>query len=226
MKRLLMSVTAILLVACLIPLKIGVPEELKAAKQLPVKGGDITWTLDFGPFRVYNIQDRSGKILYTDYRTSDWATGAYEFFFSDEEGEEWQCYCEYPTEKGQWTPYLKCSFRDLTPPKGVWTLTDSVVYTIGDTLKIREYFTTERKRRIQTPLLMGYSFNQKNEIRGLVDISQSSNESVWIYPYMNAHQQRAMAASAAAIIIKFRKLHLDASYEHQKQRSLDSDFPG
>ncbi len=196
-------------------MKIGVPDELNAALRLPVKGGDITWTLDFGPFHVYNIQDRSGKILYTDFKTSYWDIHSYEFQLTDEKGEQWNCYCEYP-DKGPWDPNIRCKFRDQTPPKGDWTFTDSLVVTAGDTLRIREYYRTEDNLRVRSPLLMGYLFYFDDEIRGLVDISRPSQEAVWIYPYMNPHRQRVIAAAATALIIKFRELQIDSSFENQK----------
>lgn len=210
------------LLSCLKPVMIAVPAELKIARQLPVMGGDITWTLDFGPFHAYNIQDTPGRILYTDFKTSDWNILGFEFFLSDEDQEEWECYCEFPGDKGEWNSYLRCVFQDKTPPSGKWLLKDSLVVTKGDTMMVREYYEIENGRT-RTSLLMGYTFHKNNELRGLVDVSIPSRESVWIYPYMDQHQQRIIAAVSIALILKFRKLHLDVSFEHLQMKPRASD---
>lgn len=214
MKSLFILILGALLLACVKPTQIRLPAELETAKELPVKGLETSWTLDFGPFHIYNIENKNNRLLYTDFKTSFWDIESFEFFLEDEKNEQWECYCEYPTDKGLYTAFMRCEFRDKTPPEGLWILTDSILYTAGDNILILEYYGEVNQQKSFGSLPVGYIFKVDNDIRGFVYLSESLRESIWIYPFMDPHQQRALAAVSTALILRSRKL----------QKGLQIDF--
>ncbi|MEE8335494.1 MAG: hypothetical protein V3S48_03550, partial [Candidatus Neomarinimicrobiota bacterium] len=88
MKNFFILILGALLLACVKPIQIRLPAELEAAKELSVEGLETSWTLDFGPFHVYNIQDKNSRLLYTDFKTSSWDIEGFEFFLEDEKNEQ------------------------------------------------------------------------------------------------------------------------------------------
>jgi len=213
-KKTLIILTLIaLLLACVKPTEIRLPTELEFAKELPVVGLETSPTLEFGPFNIFNIQEKDGQLLYLDYKTDSWEIDGFEFFLTDEKDEQWECICEYPTDKGTLTSFLRCEFKDKTPPEGLWTLSDSILSTNGDNIKIIEYYGDFNQGEFTSALPIGYLFKIENEVRGLVYLSATLRESVWIFPYMDPHRQRAIAAAAAALILKNRKLQLGPEFK-------------
>ncbi len=202
-----------------------VPLDLDLAEKLKIRSGESAWTLEMGPFRSENIQDRPTRFLYTDFRTSDWPIASIEFFMRDEGQANWECYCEYPPEKGPWSPYLRCEFTDLNQPDVKWVVRDSIAYTKGDTIRVKEYFASKNPKDFERNQLMGFTFGRDDKTLGLVDISKPTREYAWIYPYMEPRFQRVIAATSTAMVIKYRKLHLDIVYDHLKIIQTEEELP-
>ncbi len=182
---------ACLVLGCAIfrPLKIAVPAELNGVQRMPVGGGEKSVQYDFGPFHIFQIESRPGKV----------------------------CWCEYP-QRSLFDERVRCNFQDQRNPNIRWSLVDSSLTSGNTEIKIRPYYESEEKRRIGSTL-MGYSFAFSDTIRALVDISSARNEAVWIHPNLETHSALATAAASSAFILKHRQLHYSQQMDQIDARS-------
>lgn len=222
-KRKIIPKRALILVSLLVagcaifkPLKIALPPELNGVVRMGISGGEKSIQFDFGPFHVFEIGERSGKVLYTDFKSSYYDIKAFEFKLKDPLGNMWDCWCEYP-QRSLYDERVRCTFQDYRNPNIRWSLIDSNLTSGRDKIKIQPYFKSEEKRRIGSTL-MGYAFTFSDTLRALVDISSARNEAVWIHPNMNTNSALATAAASSAFILKHRQLHYN--------QKMDDGGPG
>ncbi|MDP6532652.1 MAG: hypothetical protein QGH89_02320 [Candidatus Marinimicrobia bacterium] len=211
-------------IACLVsgcaifrPLKIAVPAELNGVQRMPVGGGEKSVQYDIGPFHIFQIESRPGKVLYTDFKSSYYDIKAFEYKLKDPIGNVWDCWCEYP-QRSLYDERVRCNFQDQRNPNIRWSLVDSSLTSGNTEIKIRPYYESEEKRRIGSTL-MGYSFAFSDTIRALVDISSARNEAVWIHPNLETHSALATAAASSAFILKHRQLHYSQQMDQIDARS-------
>lgn len=69
LSKIILLLISLLLISCIKPVKIIIPEKMQNIPAMPVVGTENSWRLDFGGFHAYNIMDSDGRILLTDART-------------------------------------------------------------------------------------------------------------------------------------------------------------
>ena len=212
---------AFFIVGCVIfkPLKIAVPSELYGVERMKVGGGEKSVLFDFGPFHVFDIGESTGRVLYSDFKSSYYEIKSFEFKLNDPLGNVWECWCEYP-QRSLFDERIRSTFQDDRNPAILWNLVDSTLTLDQDILTIRPYFKTVEKRRIGSTL-MGYTFSSSDSVRAMVDISSARSEAIWINPNVKTNSALAIAATSSAFILKHRQLHYNQKIDDQ---SPGSDF--
>lgn len=199
------------------PLRISVPAELSSATKMGVSGGERSVQFDVGPFHVYDIYDRQGRVLYTDFKSTYYKINAFEFKLNDPLGNVLECWCEYP-QRSLFDERIRCSFQDSRNLGNHWDLADTLLVQGQNEIRFDTYFKSENKRSLGSTL-MGYVFSVSDSVRGLVDISSARSEALWIHPEMNSADALAAAAASTAFILKHRQLHYQQQMEQQVQEA-------
>ena len=200
--KIMLLLIILLLIGCIKPVKIIVPENMQNIPAMPVVGTENSWRLDFGGFHAYNIQDREGAALITDVKYAYGGIQSFEFIMNSDTGTPYECYCEFPTRE-VFGGTFRCTFQNTNNQFDLGKLEDTNLKAATGNLQVEGYFkvTGEEKK----DMLVGYLFKDSGKIIGLVDISNTSNEKVWIDPLIDPHSQTMVAASSIAQVIKHRK---------------------
>ena len=204
----LLKITIILILAiftgCIKPVKIIIPDQMQNIPALPVVGTENSWRLDFGGFHAYNIKDRDSRVLLTDAINSSYDIKSFEFIISTAGGTQFECYCEFPM-KALDDETFRCTYQNVYNEFDIGKLTDRVVSSSSGEIEIIGYFEFEGKKPNSKNVLVGYMFMDSDKKVGLVDVSNTSNETVWIDPSLDLHKQIMVAASSTSLILKHRK---------------------
>ncbi len=72
-------------------------------------------------------------------------------------------------------------------------------------MTIEGYYDFEGKKSNSKKGLVGYIFIDSDKNIGLIDISNTNNETVWIDPSLDLHKQIMVAACSTSLILKHRK---------------------
>lgn len=188
---------------CARHLEIDVPVELQSAIHVPVQGEENSWTMSFGQYRVYDIYDREGRVLMTDYKDLSYDVKSFEFTIEDAGGYKWGCWCEFPM-RSAWEEIFRFNLQDLHNPLYKWELVDTVVTRLDDKLVVKSYFKG-KKKRLLGKILMGYTLTYNGQLVALVDVANTNDESFYVLPNLEPEIQMLVAATGAALILKQRK---------------------
>jgi len=202
--KILLFVASILVISCIKPVKIIVPESLQNCPTMPVVGTENSWRLDFGGFHAYKIKDRDSRILLTDARNTSYDIKAFEYFLTTTGGAQYDCYCEFPI-KSLDDETLRCIFQNANNQFDIGELTDRIIGTATGDITIEGYYEREGKKSGSNKTLVGYLFKDSEQDIGLVDVSNTNNETVWIQPDIDLHKQIMVAAAATSFVLKHRK---------------------
>lgn len=220
-KLILLLISAIL-ISCIKPVKIIVPENMQNFAAMPVVGTENSWRLDFGGFHAYNIMDSDGRILLTDARNATYDIKSFEFMMSTVGGTQYECYCEFPMKSID-DETFRCIFQNVYNQFDIGKLTDGVFSTSSGEIIIEGYYEFEDNKSGSKKVLVGYLFKDSDNNIGLVDVSNTNNETVWIDPSLDLHKQIMVAAGSTSLILKYRKWY-KGFYDNIDQESLQDSF--
>lgn len=207
MKYLLkISIILILVIftGCIKPVNIIVPENMQNIPAMPVVGTENSWRLDFGGFHAYNILDSDSRILLTDARNASYDIKSFEFIMSTAGGIQYECYCEFPMKTLD-DETFRCTFQNVYNQFDLGQLTDRVISSSSGEIAIEGYYEFEGNKSGSKKAIVGYLFKDSDNNIGLVDISNTNNETVWIDPSIDLHKQIMVAAGSTSLILKHRK---------------------
>ncbi len=202
--KLLILLLSILLSSCIKPVKIIVPETMQNVPAMPVVGTENSWRLDFGGFHAYNIMDSDSRILLTDARNSTYDIKSFEFIMSTAGGTQYECYCEFPM-KSLDDKTFQCVYQNVYNEFDIGKLVDRELSSSSGGITIEGYYEFEGKKSNSKNILVGYLFKEGDKYIGLVDVSNTNNETVWIDPMLDLHKQIMIAAGSTSFILKHRK---------------------
>ncbi|MEE9574201.1 MAG: hypothetical protein V3W20_14195 [Candidatus Neomarinimicrobiota bacterium] len=202
--KLILLIISTLLISCIKPIKIIVPENMQSFVAMSVVGTENSWRLDFGGFHAYNITDSDSHILLTDAQNVSYDIKSFEFMMKTAGGTQYECYCEFPM-KSLDDETFRCMFQNVYNQFDIGKLTDRAFSTSSGEITIEGYYEFEGKKDDSKKVLVGYIFKDSENDIGLVDISNTNNETVWIDPLLDLHKQIMVAAGSASLILKYRK---------------------
>lgn len=204
LSNLTILILSVLLIDCIKPVKIIVPENMQNIPAMPVIGSDNSWRLDFGGFHAYNIKDSDSRILLTDARNTSNEIKSFDFIMNTSGGTQYECYCEFPM-KSLDDETFSCIYQNVYNQFDTGQLTDRVISSSSGDIVIEAYYEYIGKKPGSKNLLVGYIFKDSGNYVGLVDVSKINDETVWIDPALDLHKQIMVAASATSFILKHRK---------------------
>ena len=207
---------SIIFISCIKPVKIIIPENMQNISAMPVVGTEHSWKLDFGGFHAYDIKDGDSRILLTDARNSSYDIKSFEFIMNTTGNTQYQCYCEFPM-KSLDDETFQCIYQNVYNQFDTGKLTDRIITTSSGDITIEEYYEHDSMKPGSKNLLVGYLFKDSDKSIGLVDVSNTNNETVWIDPSIDLHKQIMVAAGAASFVLKHRKWY------GEFYRKLDED---
>jgi hypothetical protein len=220
----LLKISIILIFAiftgCIKPIKIIVPENMQTLPAMPVVGTENSWRLDFGGFHAYNIMDSDSRVLLTDARNASYDIRSFEFIMSTAGGTQYECYCEFPM-KSLDDETFRCMFQNIYNQFDLGKLTDGALSTSTGEITIEGYYEFEGKKSGSRKVLVGYLFKDLDNNIGLVDVSNTNNETVWIDPALDLHKQIMVAAGSTSLILKHRKWY-EGFYDSIDQEIKDT----
>lgn len=222
LSKIILLLISLLLISCIKPVKIIVPENMQTIPAMPVIGAENSWRLDFGGFHAYNIMDSDGRILLTDARNASYDIKSFEFMLSTAGGTQYECYCEFPMKTLD-DETFRCMFQNIYNQFDLGKLTDGVLSTSYGEITIEGYYEFEGKKAESKKVLVGYLFKDSDSTIGLVDVSNTNNETVWIDPLLDLHKQIMVAAGSTSLILKHRKWY-EGFYDNIDQETSQDSF--
>lgn len=214
-------IIVIMFFSCIKPVKIVVPENMQSFIAMPVVGTESSWRLDFGGFHAYNIIDSDSRIFLTDARNASYDIKSFEFMMSTAGGTQYECYCEFPM-KSLDDETFRCMFQNVYNQFDIGKLTDRVLSASSGDITIEGYYEFEGKKSGSKKVLVGYLFKDLASTIGLVDVSNTNNETVWIDPLLDLHKQIMVAAGSTSLILKHRKWYEGFYNKIDQETSQDS----
>ena len=218
--KILTLLIVLVFISCIKPVKIIIPENMQNIPAMPVVGTENSWRLDFGGFHAYNIKDSDSRILLTDARNASYDIKSFEFMMSTAGGTQYECYCEFPMKSID-DETFRCMFQNVYNKFDVGKLTDRKLSSSSGEITIEGYFEFEGKKSDSKNVLVGYMYKDSDKLIGLVDVSNTNNETVWIDPSLDLHKQIMVAASSTSLILKHRKWY-EGFYERLDQETEDT----
>lgn len=219
--KLIFFIISAILISCIKPVKIVVPENMQSFITMPVVGTESSWRLDFGGFHAYNIMNSNSRILLTDARNTSYDIKSFEFMMSTTGGTQYECYCEFPM-KSLDDETFRCMFQNVYNQFDIGKLSDRVLSTSSGEIAIEGYYEFEGKKSGSKKVLVGYLFKDSDSNIGLVDVSNTNNETVWIDPLLDLHKQIMLAAASTSLILKHRKWYEGFYNKIDQETSQDS----
>ena len=216
--KIILFLTLLLLISCIKPVTIIIPEKMQNIPAMPVIGTENSWRLDFGGFHAYNIFDSDSHVLLTDARNTSYDIRSFEFMISTAGGTQYECYCEFPM-KALDDETFRCTFQNVYNQFDLGKITDRVISASSGEIAIEGYYEFEGNKSGSKKVLVGYLFKDSDKNVGLVDVSNTNNETVWIDPSLDLHKQIMVAASSTSLILKHRKWY-EGFYDN-----IDQDTP-
>ncbi len=204
LSKLIILIISLIFIGCIKPVKIIVPDDLQSFPAMPVVGTENSWRLDFGGFHAYNIMDSDSRILLTDARNSTYDINSFEFIMSTAGGTQYECYCEFPM-KSLDDETFQCMYQNVYNEFDIGKLVDRGLSSSSGEITVEGYYDFEGKKNDSKNVLVGYLFKDGGKYIGLVDVSNTNNETVWIDPALDLHKQIMVAAGSASFILKHRK---------------------
>ncbi len=220
--KIILLLTFLLLISCIKPVKIIIPEKMQNIPAMPVVGTENSWRLDFGGFHAYNILSSDSRILLTDARNASYDIKSFEFMISTAGGTQYECYCEFPM-KALDDETFRCTFQNVYNQFDLGKLTDRVISATSGEITIEGYYEFEGNKPGSKKVLVGYLFNDSDKNIGLVDVSNTNNETVWIDPSLDLHKQIMVAAGSTSLILKHRKWY-EGFYDNIDQETSQDSF--
>lgn len=214
-KLLLLPLLAFILISCIKPVEIIVPDSMRPVPAMPVTGTENSWKLDFGGFHIYNIADTPGGVLITDARNTSYEIKAFEFYMNTVGNTQYRGYCEFPMKTLD-DETFSCVFQNVYNQYDTGTLNNLIISSPSGEIIVKPYFEFVGKKPGSRNALVGYLFIDSGTEVGLVDVSNVNNETVWINPNIEIHKQMMLAAGATSYILKHRKWY-QAFYENADQ---------
>lgn len=221
LSKLILFIIFTILISCIKPVKIVVPDNMQNIPAMPVVGTEKSWRLDFGGFHAYNIIDSDSRIFLTDARNASYDIKSFEFMMSTAGGTQYECYCEFPM-KSLDDETFRCMFQNVYNQFDVGKLTDRSLSTSSGEITIEGYYEFEGMKSGSKKVLVGYMFMDSDNTIGLVDVSNTNNETVWIDPSLDLHKQIMVAAGSTSLILKHRKWYEGFYNNIDQETSLDS----
>jgi len=204
-----------LLISCIKPVEIIIPDSFRSIPSMPVTGADNSWKLDFGNYHVYNITDAQGGVLITDAKNLSYDIRAFEFYLNTAGNTQYRGYCEFPMKTLD-DETFSCMFQNVYNQFDTAQLTSMMITSPSGEIKIDPYYEHAGKKEGSKNTIVGYMFTDAGNEIGLVDISNVNNETVWINPNIEMHKQLMIAAGSTSLILKQRKWY-QAFYEKADQ---------
>ena len=220
--KIILFLTLLLLISCIKPVKIIIPEKMQNIPAMPVVGTENSWRLDFGGFHTYNIFDSDSRVLLTDARNASYDIRSFEFMISTAGGTQFECYCEFPMKALDDETFM-CTFQNVYNQFDLGKLTDRVISASSGEIAIETYYEFEGNKPGSKKVLVGYLFMDSGINVGLVDVSNTNNETVWIDPSLDLHKQIMVAASSTSLILKHRKWY-KSFYNNLDQETPQDGF--
>jgi len=223
MKKIRNTVSIIIIlfiIGCVKPVEIIVPDSMRIIPAMPVVGTEDSWKLDFGDYHAYNIANANSRIFLTDARNSSYDVRSFEFFMNAPGNLQYQCYCEFPM-KSLDDETFRCAFQNSYNQFDTGELTNRVVSSSSGDILIEGYYEHIGSKPGSKKAIVGYLFIDSGNQVGLVDVSNTNSETVWINPEIDMHKQIMIAASATSLVLKHRKWYeafyekADGAIEHQ-----------
>jgi hypothetical protein len=215
------GLVALTFTACAYHLQIDVPVELQNAIHVPIRGYENSWSLDFGQFHVFDIFDREGRILMTDYKDLSYDVKSFEFTIEDAMGYKWNCWCEFPL-RSAWEEKIRFTLQDIRNPLYKWNMVDTLVTRLDNRLVVTSYFESKKKHFLLKNVLMGYTLTYNDQLVALVDVANTNEESFYVLPNLEPQIQMLVAATGTALILKQRKWY---QYQNEQEaRQMDTQF--
>ncbi len=221
LSKLILFIIFTILISCIKPVKIVVPDNMQNIPAMPVVGTEKSWRLDFGGFHAYNIIDSDSRIFLTDARNASYDIKSFEFMMSTAGGTQYECYCEFPM-KSLDDETFRCMFQNVYNQFDIGKLTDRSLSTSSGEITIEGYYEFEGMKSGSKKVLVGYLFMDSDNTIGLVDVSNTNNETVWIDPSLDLHKQIMVAAGSTSLILKHRKWYEGFYNNIDQETSLDS----
>jgi hypothetical protein len=219
-KNIISLVLVLFIFGCIKPVDIIIPDSMRTIPAMSVVGTEDSWKLDFGNFHAYNIQNTNSRIFLTDARNSSYDIKSFEFFLETPGNMQYQCYCEFPM-KALDDEIFRCMFQNSYNQFDTGELNDRLVASSSGNIKIEGYYKHVESKPGSKKAIVGYLFTDSGNQVGLVDVSNTNSETVWINPELDMHKQIMIAASASSLILKHRKWYeafyekADSAIEHQ-----------
>jgi len=202
--KIILFSTFLLLISCIKPVKIIIPDYMETIPAMPVVGTGNSWKLDFGGFHAYNIKDINSRVLLTDARNASYDIKSFEFIINTAGGAQYECYGEFPM-KSLDDETFRCIYQNVYNQFDTGKLTDRVISSSSGEILIEEYYEHDGMKPGSKNILVGYLFKDSENYVGLVDVSNVNAETVWIDTALDQHKQIMVAASSTSLILKHRK---------------------
>lgn len=223
MKKLLLitPLFTFFLFSCIKPVEIIIPDSMHQIPALPVSGSENSWKIDFGGFHAYNITDLNSRVMLTDARNMSYDIISYEFYMNTTGNTQYRCYCEFPLKTLD-DETFRGIFQNLYNQFDTGELTDHTISSLSGEISVKPYYEYHGKKQNSKSVLVGYLFIDDGHEVGLVDVSKTNTETVWINPNIEMHKQIMIAAGATSYILKHRKWY-QAFYE-KSEEDMDYDY--